>query len=75
MAQLIVRDLDAEVVLRLKMRAAAHRRSAEAEHRAILEHALLDRHGSLKDQLCAIPDVGTAHDFRRSRSRGRPVDL
>jgi plasmid stability protein len=40
MAQLTVRNLDQELVVRLKMRAAAHNRSAEAEHRAILEAAL-----------------------------------
>jgi plasmid stability protein len=40
MAQLTVRNLDQELVVRLKMRAAEHNRSAEAEHRAILEAAL-----------------------------------
>jgi len=38
--QLVVRDLDPEVIRRLKTRAAAHGRSAEAEHRAILEAEL-----------------------------------
>jgi antitoxin FitA len=38
--QLTVRNLDPEVVRRLKIRAAEHGRSAEAEHRAILEGAL-----------------------------------
>lgn len=40
MASLIVRRLDDDLVRRLKARAAAHHRSAEAEHRAILETAL-----------------------------------
>jgi plasmid stability protein len=40
MAQLTVRNLDRELVIRLKLRAAVHNRSAEAEHRAILEEAL-----------------------------------
>jgi plasmid stability protein len=40
MASLIVRRLDEDLVRRLKARAAAHHRSAEAEHRAILESAL-----------------------------------
>ena len=40
MATLIVRKLDDEVVDRLKARAKAAGRSAEAEHRAILEEAL-----------------------------------
>lgn len=40
MASLIVRRLDDDLVRRLKERARAHGRSAEAEHRAILEAAL-----------------------------------
>lgn len=40
MATLIVRKLDDALVQRLKARAKAHGRSAEAEHRAILEAAL-----------------------------------
>src|SRR5207244_4939770 len=40
MAQLTVRGVDDRIVAALKLRAAKHRRSAEAEHRAILEGAL-----------------------------------
>jgi plasmid stability protein len=40
MGQLLVRDLDDEVIRRLKRRAAANGRSTEAEHRAILEQAV-----------------------------------
>jgi plasmid stability protein len=40
MATLLVRRLDGDLVRRLKVRASAHGRSAEAEHRAILEAAL-----------------------------------
>lgn len=40
MAQLLVRDVPADVVDALKRRAAEHGRSAEAEHRAILEATL-----------------------------------
>lgn len=43
MGQLLVRDLDDEVIRRLKQRAAAHGRSTEAEHRAILEAAVRGR--------------------------------
>jgi plasmid stability protein len=39
-ATLLVRRLDEDLVHRLKARASAHGRSAEAEHRAILEAAL-----------------------------------
>lgn len=41
MAQLTVRNLAPEVVGALKRRAAAHGKSAEAEHRDILRKALL----------------------------------
>jgi antitoxin FitA len=37
---LVVRGLDEELVRRLKLRAARHNRSAEAEHREILKQAL-----------------------------------
>ena len=42
MAQLLVRDLDDTLVRLLRQRAAVNNRSAEAEHRAILEKALMD---------------------------------
>ena len=41
--QLTVRNVSEEIVRMLKQRAAAHGRSAEAEHREILREALLDR--------------------------------
>jgi plasmid stability protein len=40
MPQLLVRDVPLDVVEALKRRAAEHGRSAEAEHRAILEQTL-----------------------------------
>ena len=40
MPQLLVRNVPSEMVKALKRRAAGHGRSAEAEHRAILEQAL-----------------------------------
>ena len=40
MPQLLVRDVPLDVVEALKRRAAEHGRSAEAEHRAILEEVL-----------------------------------
>lgn len=42
MAQLTVRNVAPQVVRSLKGRAAAHGRSAEAEHREILRSALLE---------------------------------
>jgi plasmid stability protein len=40
MAQLLVRNLEEDLVARLKARAAANGRSVEAEHRQILREAL-----------------------------------
>ncbi len=42
MAVLTVRNLDDEVVKRLRIRAAEHGRSAEAEHRELLRAALME---------------------------------
>lgn len=74
---MIVRNLEEEVVRELKLRAARHGRSAEAEHREILREALL--HGkarrSLKELLLAIPEAGEDADFERSPDLGRDVEL
>ena len=76
MAQLIVRNLDEELVEALKIRAARHGRSAEAEHRELLRAALLRRPStSLKDHLLAMPDVGDDTDFEVQRQASRRVDL
>lgn len=66
MADLLVRGLDEEVVRTLKVRAAAHGRSAEAEHRDILQRVLMKpRRRSLAEVLAAMPEVGTDDDFER----------
>ena len=76
MAQLIVRNIDAEVVRALKLRAARNGRSAEAEHREILREALLRRPSpSLKEHLLQMPDVGGDDDFLVPRLAARRVDL
>ena len=77
MAQLIVRNLEDEVVRRLKLRAAEHSRSAESEHREILRAALLTAPSgrSLKDALMAMPDVGDDADFARPVDAGHEVEL
>jgi plasmid stability protein len=77
MAQLLVRDIENEVVRKLKVRAANHGHSAEEEHRQILREALrLKEPGSsLKELLLAMPDVGDDRDFERPEDRGRPVEL
>ena len=76
MAQLIVRNIEEEVVEALKLRAAQHGRSAEAEHRELLRTALLRRPTiNLKEHLLAMPDVGEDSDFEPRRSVARHVDL
>jgi len=60
MAQILVRNLDNDVVARLKSRAAQHNRSLQAEVKTILE-------------LAAQMDMHTAHDLaaRIRRQLGR----
>ena len=67
MASLVVRNLDQCIVDALKQRAARHGRSAEAEHRALLETLLLKPKGkSFAEALTAMPDVGRDEDFKRA---------
>ena len=73
MAQLIVRNLDDDLVRRLRQRAASHGRSAEEEHRVILRAAL--RSHDLADHLVAIPDVGDDRDFERQTELPPDVEL
>jgi plasmid stability protein len=76
MAQLIVRNLDRRIVSALKTRAASRGRSAEAEHREILEHVLLGaaQASDFKSFLRSMP-AAPALNLERSRDTGRPVDL
>jgi plasmid stability protein len=72
MPSLIVRNLDEALVRKLKQRAADHARSAEAEHRAILEAALSPtRRRSLASLLARMPNVGDDGDFARMRTGKR----
>lgn len=77
MAQLLVRRVDASLVRALKRRAAAKARSAEAEHREILERALTTRPrgATFKEALLEMPNAGRDADFERSRDVGRRVHL
>jgi len=77
MAQLIVRNLDDEIVVRLRLRAAQHGRSTEAEHREILREALLPtrKRQSLKEYLMEMPAGGRDDDFARLADKGRKVRL
>lgn len=63
MAQLTVRKLDNDLVRRLKIRAAENNRSAEAEHRAILEETLRSDSSSFWERAEAL----------RAATRGRPA--
>lgn len=67
MADLLIRNLDDSLVNALQARATKHGRSLEAEHRAILEAALLrvPPRRSLAEVLAEMPDVGRDEDFRR----------
>jgi antitoxin FitA len=66
MANLLVRGVDDALVQSLREQAAAHGRSAEAEHREILSQALRRvKRKSLADVLMAIPNVGEDADFER----------
>jgi antitoxin FitA len=72
MAQLVVRNLSDDLVQALKRRAAKHNRSAEQEHREILEAALRGpKRRSLAAVLASMPNVGTDEDFARQQSDSR----
>jgi len=69
MAQLVVRNLSDDLVRALKQRAARHNRSAEQEHREILEAALRGpKRRSLAAVLASMPNVGNDEDFARQQS-------
>jgi antitoxin FitA len=66
MANLIIRNVDDAIVNALKAQASQHGVSAEAEHRRILEQALLrPKQKSFLEVLSQIPNVGTDEDFAR----------
>lgn len=75
MAQLIVRNVADSVARALKRRAARHGRSAEAEHRIILQEALASEAArpSFKRFLVSMPDVGEDEDFSVPRDLPRDV--
>ena len=77
MAQLLVRNVRDDLVRALKLRAARHGRSAEAEHREILKQTLEPRRPgkTFKEFLLAMPPVGEDKDFERLPDRGRRVKL
>jgi plasmid stability protein len=71
-AQLMVRNLPEDLVKALKQRAAKNNRSAEQEHREILQAALRGpRRRSLADVLGSMPNVGKDEDFARHQADRR----
>ncbi len=63
-ANLIVRNVDEDIALALKQLAAAHGRSAEAEHREILKSILQrPKRKSVAEVLSNMPNVGEDTDF------------
>lgn len=69
MATLTVRNLDEELVKRLRIRAAEHGRSAEAEHREILKASLV---GSGQPAAREQAASRLAEFRRRTAGRGSP---
>lgn len=63
-SNLVVRNVDEDIALALKQRAAAHGRSAEAEHREILR-SVLQRppRRTFSEVLVSMPNVGEDGDF------------
>jgi plasmid stability protein len=61
---LVVRNVEEDIVLSLKQAAAAHGRSAEAEHREILRTVLKrPARRSVAEVLASMPNVGEDSDF------------
>lgn len=69
MANLIVRNLSPRIVAALKQRAARHGRSAEAEHRLLLESVLIHpSRMTFAEAVATMPDVGLDEDFKRQET-------
>ncbi len=78
MPQLIVRQIEEQVVKKLKEQAGQHGVSMEEEHRRILREALLGpsrRKSGFKEFLLSMPDVGEDRDFERGLQMDRPIEL
>jgi antitoxin FitA len=71
MATLTVRNLEDDVVRRLRIRAAEHGRSAEAEHREILRLALIGDESDQAEQRRRVTER-LAEFRRRTGGRGSP---
>ena len=76
MAQLVVRNLESDLIHRLKQKAAEEGVSAEEEHRRILRRALFGPEEEFPDlkSFLIMPDVGEDEDFERLRELPRDRD-
>ena len=77
MPQLTVRKLSGQIISRLKQRAAANGRSAEAEHRELLREALLPAGGSFAERAREMRQrlsscLDSTDTIRADRERGSP---
>jgi plasmid stability protein len=73
LASLFLRNVDPRIIDALKQRAAKNGRSAEAEHRALLEERLLPPTGKrFAEALASMPNVGTDSYFARVEDHDRP---
>jgi plasmid stability protein len=76
MANLLVRNVDDSIVQSLREQAAAHGRSAEAEHRAILAEALgRPKRRTFAEVLMSMPNVGEDADFERMQDSGEAAHV
>jgi plasmid stability protein len=78
MGQLLVRNLDDELVRLLKIRAAEHGHSMEAEHRKILQEVLMNKEEgemipSFKSLLLEMPEF-SVDELQRSEDYGREIE-
>lgn len=80
MIELVVRQVEPEIIAKLKERADQHCHSVEDELRQILKDALLTKDTlplmpSFEEYLHSMPNVGTDDDFSRIEGSIRDVDL
>lgn len=78
MPQLIVRQVEENLVKKLKARAGLHGVSMEEEHRRILREALLGKVANrppFKEFLLTMPEFGPDSTFERVSDSGRKVTL
>jgi hypothetical protein len=66
MAQVLVRDVDPEVVEKLKVRARRNQRSLEAELRVVLEEAVQEPNFAIRDDVQRVRALFSGRSFTDS---------